>query len=59
MDTSLICLPELKEALVPNKTKCVHSDLHHHVLGMGLALHGKMWVSLEQEGAETNKQFSN
>lgn len=52
---SLIHLPELKEALVPNKAKCVHSDLHHHVLWMGLALHEKMWVFLEQEGAETNK----
>ena len=55
----MICLLELKEALVPNKANYVHSDLHHYVLGIGVALHEKTWVSLEQEGAETDKQFSN
>jgi hypothetical protein len=32
---------------VPNTAKSVHTDLHHLVYGMRLALHGKTWLSLE------------
>jgi hypothetical protein len=33
--------------------KSVHTDLHHFVYGMRLALHKKMQLSLEQGGAES------
>jgi hypothetical protein len=36
----------------PNMAKSVHTDLHHFVYGTRLALDKKMWLSLEQGGAE-------
>ena len=36
----------------PNMAKSVHTDLHHFVYRMRLALHKKMQLSLEQGGAE-------
>jgi hypothetical protein len=32
----------------PNTAKSIHTDLHHFVYGMRLALHKKLWLSLEQ-----------
>jgi hypothetical protein len=37
---------EQKEALV-TMAKSIHSDFHHSVDGMRLALHEKLWLSLE------------
>ena len=37
----------------PNTAKSVHTDLHHFVYRMRLALHKKMQLSLEQGGAES------
>ena len=37
----------------PNTAKSLHTDLHHFVYGMRLALHKKMQLSLEQGGAES------
>jgi hypothetical protein len=36
-----------------NTAKSVHTNLHHFVYGMRLALHKKMRLSLEQGGAES------
>ena len=33
----------------PNTDKSIHSDLYHRVSGLRLALHGKTWLSVEQE----------
>lgn len=40
----------------PSIAKSVYSSFHHHVSGMQLAWHQKMWLSVEQGGAES--QFS-
>jgi hypothetical protein len=37
----------------PNTAKSVHTNLHHFVYGMKLALLKKMRLSLEQGGAES------
>jgi hypothetical protein len=37
----------------PNMAKSLHTDLHHFVYGMRLALHKKMRLFLEQGGAES------
>jgi hypothetical protein len=37
---------------VPNEAKSVHTDIYHLVYGMRLVWH-KMWLSLEQGGAES------
>jgi hypothetical protein len=37
----------------PNMARSIHTDLHHFVYGMRLALHKKMRLSLEQGGAES------
>uniref|UniRef100_A0A8C0S2R0 Uncharacterized protein n=3 Tax=Canis lupus familiaris TaxID=9615 RepID=A0A8C0S2R0_CANLF len=37
----------------PNTAKSIHSNLHHHVSGTRLALHRKMWLSIERGGAES------
>jgi hypothetical protein len=42
----------------PNMAKSVHTDLHHFVYRMRLALHKKMQLSLEQGGAESPNFFS-
>jgi hypothetical protein len=41
----------------PNMGKSVHTNLHHFVYGMRLALHKKMRLSLEQGGAESLNAF--
>jgi len=41
----------------PNMAKSVHTDLHHLVYETRMALHKKMWLSLEQGGAESCRAF--
>jgi hypothetical protein len=43
----------------PNTAKSVHTDLHHFAYRTRLALHRKMWLSLEQGGAKTTFQVFN
>jgi hypothetical protein len=54
--STLLCGEQTAAALcnqAPNTTKSVHTDLHHFVYGMRLALHKKMRLSMEQGVAES------